>query len=154
MSRSDGPSEQQERVIGLLLSGKNQREGAEKVGVARETVSRWHNEPAFIAMMNARRLELWQAHRDRLCTLAHRAVDAMQGLLDSGDEGVRLRAAMAILKTVSEGGKPVGPTEPEDVEAEQAFVEQMRTLHRMDAEDHRRMAEQRHELNRLIADTS
>jgi len=62
-----GLTQEQENALGLLLTGLCDREVAEQVGVARETVTRWRNEnPYFEAELNRRRQELWAEHAERL----------------------------------------------------------------------------------------
>ena len=96
-------SGQQDQVIGLLLAGKTQREAATEAGCAEETVSRWANrDPLFMATLNARRRELWQGNVDRLRALTSEAIDVVRDVLrtvrNPPDDGLRLRAALAVLK--------------------------------------------------------
>jgi len=112
-------SAQQDQVIVLLLSGKTQREAAQDVGVAEETISRWMNNDAeFVATLNARRHELWQANAEKLRALAAQAIDTLGALLDSGDEALRLKAATAVLQELRNTQPAIGPTDPESVEVE------------------------------------
>lgn len=61
---------QQETVIAALIDGKTQKEAAELAGVTPETVSRWKaSDPLFLATLNLRRQELWDAHAQRLTAL-------------------------------------------------------------------------------------
>lgn len=110
-------STQQDRVICLLLAGKTQREAAQEVGIAEETVSRWVNGDAeFVAVLNARRQELWQANAEKLRALMARAIDALGDILESDDDTLRLKAAVAILRELDSTQPPMGPTDPDDVE--------------------------------------
>ncbi len=110
-------SAQQEQVISLLLGGKTQREAAQEVGVAEETVSRWMNGDAeFVATLNARRLELWQANAEKLRALATKAVNTLGDLLDSEDDTLRLRAAISVLRALANVQPPAGPTDARSVE--------------------------------------
>ncbi len=107
---------QQEAVLLALLAGKTQKEAAEAAGVAPETVSRWMKRDAvFVATLNARRKDLWDAHREKLRALVGEAVAVMGDLLKSKNERVRLQAAMSILRTASDL-TPEGETGPEVVE--------------------------------------
>lgn len=124
-------SPQQEAAMLHLLAGKSQREAAEVAEVTESTVSRWCNhDAAFIAELNKRRAGLWDTHADKLRSLAGRAVDTLEGLLDAGDEKTRLAAATAILKSVAlhEGGRPAGPIDAEEIKSQWRTSEVMRSL--------------------------
>ena len=60
--RSEAPklTPEQLNAIDLLILGKTDREVAEAVGVRRETVTKWHKNPFFIAELNVKREELWR----------------------------------------------------------------------------------------------
>ncbi len=54
-------------AVDCLAGGMNDQETAEVIGATRQTVCNWRNHhPAFIAALNARRLETWGASSDRL----------------------------------------------------------------------------------------
>lgn len=115
MDQEKSITPQQEAVILALLEGKTQKEAAEAAGVAPETVSRWMKRDAvFVATLNARRKDLWNAHREKLRAQVREAVTVMGDLLKSENERVRLQAATAILRTASDLA-PGGETEPEKV---------------------------------------
>lgn len=121
----------QDQVITLLLAGKTQKDAAAEADVAKETVSRWMNgDPAFVATLNTRRRELWGANAQRLRSLAGKAVDTLEGLLESENETMRLRAASEILKAVSLARvePPSGKTNPEDVQRDWRNEEQSRLM--------------------------
>ena len=106
---------QQDQVISLMLAGQTQREVAEAAGVAPETISRWRSGHAvFVATLNQRRHELWEGQRERLANLAGAAVDTLEDLMKSETESVRLRAALAVLKTTV--AEPPGETDPDRLE--------------------------------------
>lgn len=113
-------SPQQEIAIMALLAGKRQQEAAEAAGVAPETVSRWlANDVKFVATLNARRREMWDAQRARLCTLVERAIETIEECLTSAPPAIRLRAALAILASadVLSGPTPAAlPASPDAVE--------------------------------------
>ena len=55
---------EQLNAIDLLVQGLSDREVADKVNVARETVTRWRNESAvFQAELNRKRKEIWGMER-------------------------------------------------------------------------------------------
>src|ERR671923_1246329 len=94
-------SVEQENAIDLLLFGKPDREVAEAVGVARETVWHWRNEhPVFIAELNHRRRELWAEGHERLRGLVGKAVEVIEQAVCAGD----LKAAVELLKIVKVHG--------------------------------------------------
>jgi len=131
MDQEKSITPQQEAVILELIAGKTQKEAAHAAGVAPETVSRWmKNDYVFIAELNARRKDVWRAHRDALRGLASEAVAAMGDLLKSKDERVRLQAASAILRTVRELS-PEGHTDPDRIEYDKRQAEEWRAFMRL-----------------------
>lgn len=128
-------SVEQENAIDLLVQGKNDRETAEVVGVARQTVTEWRNNNAnFIAELNRRRQEVWGGQVDRLRQLVAKAVDVLADDIKGKDERLRQAAAVHILRAVGlygENLKPTGPAEPEDVKIEWQNKEGDRNFRRM-----------------------
>lgn len=125
----------QEQVLTDLVSGKNCSEAAEAAGVKPETVSGWMaNDHLFVATLNARREDQWEASIARLRGLVGRAIETVEGLLQSKDEKTRLRAAALILRTAGlTDVKPTGPTDVEDVRIQHAQREQRRMLASLEA---------------------
>jgi len=91
---------EQYNAIDLLILGKTDREVADLVGVRRETVTRWHQNPFFIAELNTKRDALWIDSKLRLKALAHEAVNVLTKGLQSTNEKIAILAAVHILKTV------------------------------------------------------
>lgn len=113
-------SQEQMNAIEHLLQGKSDRAVAEAVGVTRQTIWEWRNHDVlFIAELNRQRSELWWEARERLKSLANRALDVVELQLDSGDPKATLAAAKYILqgtRLLGETDLPTsGPTTPEDV---------------------------------------
>jgi len=113
-------SQEQMNALEHLLQGKSDRAVAEAVGVSRQTVSEWKNhDPLFIAELNRQRFELWREARERLKSLANRALDVVELQLDSGDPKATLAAAKYILQGTRLLGETElhvgGPTTPEEV---------------------------------------
>jgi len=117
-------SVEQENAIDLLVAGTSDRETAEAVGVSRQTVCGWRNHhPAFIAALNASRLETWGASSDRLRALLPKALDCLEGAITG--EAPEWKAAAKIVELAGldrqGGGVPnlgpssIGPTDPEAV---------------------------------------
>jgi hypothetical protein len=129
---TDELSASQQSAIAFLLAGKSDGETAKQIGVTRQTVNEWKNHnPAFIASLNARRLELWEAHAQRLRGLVGAAVDALEGTLDSCDAKVRQAAAVHVLRAVGLYGgdlQPSGEVTAADVERQQTRDEITKSL--------------------------
>ena len=111
---------EQANAIEHLLQGQSDRVTANAAGVARQTVWEWRNhDPLFIAELNRQRIELWAEARERLKSLANRALDVVEVHLGSGDPKASLAAAKYILqgtRLLGETDLPKGgPTTPEDV---------------------------------------
>jgi len=111
---------EQESAIEHLLQGKSDRLVAEAVGVSRQTVWSWRNDdPLFVAELNRQRSEMWMEARERLKSLANRALDAVELQLDSGDPKTSMAAAKYVLqgtRLLGETDLPAsGPITPEDV---------------------------------------
>jgi hypothetical protein len=67
-----------------------------------ESVKKWLTGDAlFVATLNARRREQWEADSERLRGLAGKAVDALDQLVEHYNPSIQLRAATTILRTVS-----------------------------------------------------
>ena len=125
-------SQEQMNALEHLLQGKSDRAVSEAVGVARQTVWEWRNrDPLFIAELNRQRSEMWKEARERLKTLANRALDVVESQLDSGDP----KASLAAAKYILQGTRLMGDTDlpssglmtPEDV-----ILEKLRTEARME----------------------
>jgi hypothetical protein len=112
----DHLTDTQQKVIGLLLSGNNQRNAASEAGITEETVSRWKSgDTAFIAVLTNARREIWDSQAQRLRNLSGLAIDTLEGLLESDVEVIRLRAAQTVLKAVALADVP----QPDDVTTQQ-----------------------------------
>ncbi len=117
-------SVEQENAIDLLVAGTSDRETAEAVGVSRQTVCNWRNHhPAFIAALNARRLETWGASSDRLRALLPKALDALEGAITGEAPDWKAAAKVVELAGLDRQGAGVpnlgpysiGPADPEGV---------------------------------------
>ena len=121
---------EQQAAIDLLMTGLPDRDVADKVGVCRETVTRWRNyHPAFQAEVNRRRKEAWASGLERLRLLFPEAVDAMREVINDRENPQRWRAAVEILKVA---GFPdsflgrVGPCTPEDIVTDEAEMRKIK----------------------------
>ena len=104
----------QQNAIDLFLTGKNDRQVAECVGVERVTVNGWRNrKPEFIDELNRRRYELFAGEMDRLRSLISASVDALTACINSRDERIKLAAATTLLKLIGLDRHPLIPTSRE-----------------------------------------
>ncbi|MDD5703436.1 MAG: helix-turn-helix domain containing protein [Dehalococcoidales bacterium] len=111
---------EQANAIEHLLQGKSDAATAKAVNVSRQTVWAWRNDDVlFQAELNRQRSEMWQEARERLKSLANRALDVVELQLDSGDPKAALGAAKYILqgtRLLGDTDLPKeGPTTPEGV---------------------------------------
>jgi hypothetical protein len=111
---------EQANALEHLLQGQSDRAVAETVGVARQTVWEWRNhDPLFIAELNRQKSEMWREARERLKSLANRALDVVVLHLDSDDPKSSLGAAKYVLqgtRLLGDTDLPKGgPTTPEGV---------------------------------------
>lgn len=125
---------EQQNAIDHLIQGKSDRSTAEAVGVSRQTVWEWRNkDPLFIAELNRQRAEMWSEARERLKSLANRALDVVELQLDSGDPKTSLATAKYILqgtRLLGDTDLPlIGSTTPEGV-----ILERLRSEARQELE--------------------
>ena len=92
-----GISRKQDAAIGALLSRPTISAAAESVGIGEATLRRWLKEPGFLAAYRAVRRDTLEHCVALLQKAGSDAVEAMQQSLQATSEGVRLRAACAIL---------------------------------------------------------
>ena len=105
---------QQKNAIDLLLTGKNDRQVAEFVGVERVTVNNWRNrKPEFIDELNRRRCELFESEMNRLRSLIASSVEALSECINSRDERIKLAAATTLLKLIGLDRHPLIPASRE-----------------------------------------
>lgn len=113
-------AQEQMNAIEHLLQGQSDRAVAEAVGVSRQTVWDWrNNDPLFIAELNRQRVEMWKEVRERLRSLANRALDVVALQLGGEDPKTALAAAKYVLQGTRLLGdtdlQMGGPTKAEDV---------------------------------------
>ena len=124
---------EKENAIEHLLQGKSDRATAEAVGVSRQTVWEWRNhDPLFIAKLNRQRYELWDEARERMKSLANRALDVVELQLGSDDPKSSLAAAKYVLQGTQLLGETKlnigGPTTPDGVILEELQREARKEL--------------------------
>ena len=109
-------------AIAALASGSNVTDAAAKAKVDRTTVHRWlADDPEFVAAVNRAKQDALDAIRAEVQAGAADAIKAVRKIVTGTGVGpaVRLRAAMALLQ--SSGAlipETIGPTDPEDIRAE------------------------------------
>ena len=93
-------SEEQLQAIPLIVQGKTDAEVGEAIGRTRETVNRWRNhDEDFAWALDDARDSFMESQRVAVSAGAQMAVSALEELLDSEDDKVRLQAASLLLKT-------------------------------------------------------
>ena len=101
-SDSHSLNEDQIRAIPLIIEGKTDAQVGEAIGKRRETINRWRNQNEdFIK-------ELKKAHETyldfqimALSATARKAITVLENLLDSGDEKIRTRVAIHLLRATT-----------------------------------------------------
>jgi hypothetical protein len=121
---------EQEAALSCLLAGKTPQQTAGEAGIAEDALQQWLTGDAlFVATLNQRRRERWDAHQERLRALAGKAINALEDLLEhTEDERVRFQVAMGVLRVVSDVGEPTDKTTPEDVRDDWKSQERWRDL--------------------------
>ena len=93
-------SDEQLQAIPLIVQGKTDVEVGDAIGRTRETVNRWRNhDEDFADALEDARDSFMESQRVAVSAGAQMAVSALEELLDSEDDKVRLQAASLLLKT-------------------------------------------------------
>jgi hypothetical protein len=110
-------SPQQWQAISLLVAGKRQADIAREIDVSEETLSRWRNSPIYGAALNQAVRDSYSSTIGLVRDAVADAVMAIRGCLQSGDDKVRLAAALALVKMHIEldGAAMALPTTPSKV---------------------------------------
>ncbi len=89
----------QQRALELILAGHSVTDIAAQVGVRRETVWRWRNDPSFASEVSVRQGQRRQAIHDELDAGVIESVRMLRGLVADTDAppGARVRAATALM---------------------------------------------------------
>src|SRR5688500_17020929 len=89
--RSHGLTPAQHSAVDLLAAGHNDREAAERLGLARETLTRWRRyDPVFQVALNERRAALWTGAADGVRAALPLALDTIREQLSIGARRDRL----------------------------------------------------------------
>jgi hypothetical protein len=81
-----------------VLCGQGDARVAKQVGVTRQTIHNWRQNPKFQAHLQALRKDLGTMLQDRLSSMALKALDTIDDLLSSKDARIRLSAAKAVIQ--------------------------------------------------------
>jgi hypothetical protein len=96
----------------MILAGLPDAAIGKQLGLSRMTIYRWRNfNCAFLAELNRRRLDNWNASHEKLRTLLPRALAALSAGLKSEDLNTRLRSARTILSHVAPDPESLKPTD-------------------------------------------
>ena len=89
----------QQRTLELILAGHSVTDIAAQVGVRRETVWRWRNDPSFASEVSVRQAQRRQSIHDELDAGVIESVRMLRGLVADTDAppGARVRAATALM---------------------------------------------------------
>ncbi len=105
-------TELQQRAAELVAAGLTGRQIAETLDNSEFTVSRWRQDPAFIASVNGILRDSREAARERLRSLVGKAVDTIEASLNDAELSAseRLKAAFKIIEMVGiHADEPIGP---------------------------------------------
>ncbi|MBL1320244.1 MAG: helix-turn-helix domain-containing protein [Methylophaga sp.] len=107
-------SPQHHQAIILLSEGLNNKEVAEKLSVAPETVSRWKADFNFQAELNKVLKANHEAQRDKLRHLSSVALEAIEGVMLDSDTPQRdkLTAAFKVLEIAELKQGAIGSSNP------------------------------------------
>ena len=101
---------EQELAIDAIVRGASEADVAKHAGVQREIVRCWrHSDPEFIAGLNLRRVEVWEAARDDLRSLLRKAAEGVSAALGHSDARIRLRGVDALLELLQVAGRDLAP---------------------------------------------
>lgn len=108
----------QATAVDILATGGSLDDVQKATTVEAATVRAWLRDADFVASLNVRTNEVRDAHLDRLRAMVPKALDTLEGLLESQDEAVRLRVASYVLKAAALDSVPwqrIDQTKPEYV---------------------------------------
>lgn len=91
------------KAISLLLTGLEQKQIAEELGVNELTLSRWKELPQFKEELQKRRRRLVDEAMDYLTRSVKEVTEKLVSLTHAENENVRLRACQAVLDNIKEG---------------------------------------------------
>jgi hypothetical protein len=115
------------QALDLLLQGVTITETAQQLEISRYTIHHWaRNIPAFIAVFQECRQRHQEDVMDRYHALAAPSVKLLQNLIEAENkpDSIRLRAALAVMKSIETGGPNVPFTLEQRQQLNQTFPPQ------------------------------
>lgn len=100
VNKETGLTPVQEKAAQLLTEGKGITECAEELGIAPPDLYKWEGKPNFQAYCNRLALNQKLDTSQKLLSLQEKALEAIEGCLESDNEAVRFKAAMYIVEKV------------------------------------------------------
>jgi hypothetical protein len=91
-------SPRQQRAIVFLITSPTQEHACRGAGVTRETITKWMNNPAFVAELENQRQRAFREALNVVKQSVDQAVLTLRSLLDSSSESVRLRASVHLIQ--------------------------------------------------------
>ena len=92
-------SEEQMLAVPLIIEGKTDAQVGEAIGKSRETINRWRNQNEdFIKELKEARETHFDSQIMALSATTRKAIIALENLLDSEDEKIRMQVALHLLK--------------------------------------------------------
>jgi hypothetical protein len=109
-------------AVDLLLTGLSDREVSERVGVTRETITRWRlYHPVFQAELNARWQEISKSHSSHLHSLLSKSLEVIEDMLSGPENSGKVKVALSLLRASSSSlslasdPRNSGPTNPAEI---------------------------------------
>ena len=127
----------QYRVLDDLLLGKTQKDAARDADISEAQVSRWKNhDPAFVAELNRRRREVWEAQREQIVGLVESSIGVLQEELETTgqtpyERDRRVKIALAVLCRLRDPLPLIGSDDPRDITAVWQEEEKERNIIRL-----------------------
>ena len=107
---------QQELALSAILLGKNDEAVAAAAGVTRQTVCEWRNHNyQFIAELNRRRAEIWDAVSDRMRAAMLCALDVISTELERRDN---VDMALSVLRMCKVNPGIIGSADAAEIEGD------------------------------------
>jgi hypothetical protein len=92
----------QQAAVGAILSTRTLAEASAASGVSTSTLKRWQVQPAFREALAEGSRDLLSSAITHLLRASSRAADVLVDLLESEAEGIKLRAAIALVDRVTD----------------------------------------------------
>jgi hypothetical protein len=92
----------QQAAVGAILSSRTLAEASANSGVSTATLKRWQAQPAFREALEQGSRDLLSSAITHMLRASSRAAETLVSLLESEQEGIRLRAALGLFDRVTE----------------------------------------------------